>query len=276
MVTSARPRSRSLLKSEISETTTENDRYFSQPDCDIGWDSSRNCYYSGYDLYLFTDVNRDLPIFPLYGPASKHDSFACLDTWFTMKPFMPYAKVNSIILDSAHDAMCYYKYFTQQHVTPYIDLNKRALKPELRDGFSFDDNHHIICPCGKKMWRDGTGYKRMRTKYVCPLQTKLSTMTVSTCDNQPTDRLRGCIMYLSHEENPRYFTVPARDSQQWKTMYNKRSSSERCNKRIKIDFKLEDGKHRSSQMWYFRLYCIMMCQHLNAWSLPMGSEPWMN
>ena len=172
--------------------------------------------------------------------------------------------------------MCYYRYFSQQHVTPYIDLNKRALKPELRDGFSFDDNHHIICPCGKKMWRDGTGYKRMRTKYVCPLQTKLSTMTVSTCDNQATDSLRGCIMYLSHEENPRYFTVPARDSQQWKTMYNKRSSSERCNKRIKIDFKLEDGKHRSSQMWYFRLYCIMMCQHLNAWSLPMGSESWMN
>ena len=25
------------------------DRYFSQPDCDSGWDSSRSCFYHGYD-----------------------------------------------------------------------------------------------------------------------------------------------------------------------------------------------------------------------------------
>lgn len=28
------------------------ERYFSQPDCDIGWDSSRDCFYHGYDLYI--------------------------------------------------------------------------------------------------------------------------------------------------------------------------------------------------------------------------------
>ena len=28
------------------------DRYFSQPDCDIGWDSSRDCWYHGYNLYM--------------------------------------------------------------------------------------------------------------------------------------------------------------------------------------------------------------------------------
>lgn len=276
VVTSARFRNRNLLESEFNDSYKGGERYFSQPDCDVGWDSSRYCYYVGYDLYLLTDIKKDLPIFPLLGPGSRHDSIACIDTWFSMKSHMPYAKVNSILLDSAHDAMCYYKYFEQQHITPYIDLNRRASKPELRDGFYLDDNHQLICPSGKKMWRDGTDYKRMRTKYVCPMQVKLSKMTVSTCESQPTDSLRGCVMYLTHKENPRYFTVPARNSQQWKTMYNKRTSSERCNKRIKIDFKLEDGKHRSSQMWYFRLYCIMMCQHLNAWSLPTESEPWMN
>ncbi|MEY8392992.1 hypothetical protein AALA98_16905 [Lachnospiraceae bacterium 45-W7] len=28
------------------------DRYFSQPDCDVGWDSSRDCWHHGYDLYM--------------------------------------------------------------------------------------------------------------------------------------------------------------------------------------------------------------------------------
>ena len=92
-------------------------------------------------MYLLTDIKKDLPIFPLLGPSSRHDSIACIDTWFSMKSHMPYAKVNSILLDSAHDAMCYYKYFEQQHITPYIDLNIRASKPELRDGFYLDDNH---------------------------------------------------------------------------------------------------------------------------------------
>ena len=45
-------------------TDCKCDRYFSQPDCDIGWDSSRDCYYHGYDLYMLVDSQSDLPVFP--------------------------------------------------------------------------------------------------------------------------------------------------------------------------------------------------------------------
>ena len=31
---------------------------------------------------------------------------------------------------------------------------------------------------------------------------------------------------------------------------------------------IESGRHRSSRMWYCRLYFIIMCQHLDAWDLP--------
>lgn len=46
-------------------TDCKCDRYFSQPDCDIGWDSSRDCYYHGYDLYMLvaSDSESDLPVF---------------------------------------------------------------------------------------------------------------------------------------------------------------------------------------------------------------------
>ena len=42
-------------------------------------------------------------------------------------------------------------------------------------------------------------------------------------------------------------------------MYNKRTSSERCNKRIKLDYLLEAGKHLSTKFWYVRLYLIIHC-----------------
>ena len=61
-------------------------------------------------------------------------------------------------------------------------------------------------------------------------------------------------------------------SEEWKLEYNARTSAERCNKREKIDYKLEDGRYRSSMMLYCRLFAIMMCQHLDAWTLPKTSQ----
>jgi hypothetical protein len=65
--------------------------------------------------------------------------------------------------------------------------------------------------------------------------------------------------------------MPPRDSDKWKTEYNARTYAERSNKREKLDFLLENGRHRSTKMWYCRLYHILMLQHLNAWDLPFES-----
>ena len=109
-------------------TDCKCDRYFSQPDCDIGWDSSRDCYYHGYDLYMLvaSDSESDLPVFPLLNPASKHDSHGFLLNFFRMKSFLPDFHFTKILLDSAHDAMPYYEYFKRVHITPFIDLNGKG------------------------------------------------------------------------------------------------------------------------------------------------------
>ena len=73
------------------------------------------------------------------------------------------------------------------------------------------------------------------------------------------------------KDNPRLINIPPRDSEQWKSEYNARTSAERSNKREKLDFKLEDGRHRSTKMWYCRLYHILMLQHLDALDLPSES-----
>lgn len=65
-------------------------RLFSQPDCNSGWDSSRECYFNGYHLYMFvaSDSYSDLPVFPLLERASRHDMLSFLHTFFSRKiPF---------------------------------------------------------------------------------------------------------------------------------------------------------------------------------------------
>ncbi len=68
IVTSHRERKHRICDcKEKGITNCKCDRYFSQPDCDIGWDSSRDCFYHRYDLYILvaSDSESDLPIFPL-------------------------------------------------------------------------------------------------------------------------------------------------------------------------------------------------------------------
>lgn len=78
-------------------------------------------------------------------------------------------------------------------------------------------------------------------------------------------------VHLAMKDNPRLINIPSRDSEEWKLEFNARTSAERSNKREKIDFKLEDGRHRLTKMWYCRLYHSMMLQHLDAWDLPYES-----
>ena len=92
-----------------------------------------------------------------------------------------------------------------------------------------------------------------------------------TCENPCSNAKYGRTVHLVLKDNPRLFNDPPRSSKEWKREYNARTSAERSNKREKLDFKLEDGRHRSTKMWYCRLYHILMLQHLDAWDLPPES-----
>ena len=247
-------------------------RRYSQPDCDIGWDSHRNCYYFGYDLYMLTasDSENDLPVFPLLGPASRHDLHGFAYAFFSMKKMLPDAIVSKVILDSAHDAMPLYQYFRHESITPFIDLNWKAGKPQVyKDSFSIGKDGVPICRAGFKMHPYGSEPRHEYLFYRCPAKYKKDGCI---CNDPCSSSACGRIVKLAAKDNPRLINIPPRNSEEWKLEYNARTSSERCNKREKIDLKLEDGRHRSSRMWYCRLYSIMMCQHLNAWALPKSSS----
>lgn len=272
VVTSARER-----RHRVCDCTSKGindchcERHFSQPDCDIGWDSSRGCFYHGYDLYMLvaSDSESDLPIFPLLSPASRHDSHGFLHTFFRMKHFLPEFNVTKLLLDAAHDAMPYYLYCRRNGITPFIDLNeKRGIKEKYKNDFTIGKDGVPVCNAGLRMNHDGTELSKYRIKFRCPLTSR---KYGCSCEHPCSDSPYGRTVHLAMKDNPRLINIPPRDSKEWKTEYNARTSAERSNKREKIDFLLENGRHRSSKMWYCRLYNIMMLQHLDAWDLPFES-----
>ena len=273
VVTSHRMRSNRICdcaQKGISECNC--DRYFSQPDCDIGWDSSRDCWYHGYDLYMLvaSDSESDLPVFPLLNPASKHDSHGFLETFFRMKSFLPDFNATKLLLDSAHDAMPIYEYCKRENIVPFIDLNeKRGIKVKYKNDFTIGKDGVPVCKEGRRMNHDGSEPSKHRLKFRCPLASR---KYGCSCEHPCSDSKYGRTMHLAMKDNPRLINIPPRDSEEWKTEFNARTSAERSNKREKLDFKLEDGRHRSTKMWYCRLYHIMMLQHLDAWDLPYESS----
>lgn len=247
------------------------DRYFSQPDCDISYDSSRDCFYHGYSLYMLVAANseRDLPIFPFLNPASKHDSHGFLETYFRFQSFLPEFHVKKWLLDSAHGAMPYYLYRRENGIQPFIDLNeKRGIRMKYKDDFIIGKDGVPICKAGRKMNHDGSEPFKARLKFRCPLASRRYGYSFST---PYSDSQYGRTVHLAMKDNPRLINFPPCDSEEWKLEYNDRTSSERSNKREKIDFQLESGRHRSTKMWYCRLYHILMLQHLDAWDLPFES-----
>ena len=272
VVTSHRMRSNRICdcaEKGISECNC--DRYFSQPDCDIGWDSSRDCWYHGYDLYMLvaSDSESDLPVFPLLNPASKHDSHGFLETFFRMKSFLPDFNATKLLLDSAHDAMSIYEYCKRENIVPFIDLNeKRGIKVKYKNDFTIGKDGVPACKEGRRMNHDGSEPSKHRLKFRCPLASR---KYGCSCEHPCSDSKYGRTVHLAMKDNPRLINIPPRDSKGWKMEFNARTSAERSNKREKLDFKLEDGRHRSTKMWYCRLYHIMMLQHLDAWDLPYES-----
>ena len=243
-----------------------NELYFkySQPDINTGWDSSRGMYYNGYDLYMLTacDSPNDLPIFPKLNKASMHNSVGFLLNLNDFHQRFDICPVDKILLDAAHDAKAIYKLLNEHDTEAFIDLNKRTkFNFEGKSDITISDLGIPICSQKLEMKNNGFDYTQNRKKWRCP-NAKGSTVN---CPKPCSTAKYGRNFQTYPKDDLRMFTKIPRGSKKWKIIYNKRTSSERTNKREKVDYHLESGRHRSSKMWHIRLYGIMMCQHIDAW-----------
>jgi len=239
-------------------------RIFSQPDCNTGWDSSREKYYNGYSLYMISacDSFYDLPLYPRLHPASRHDSVCFVTGSIEFAQRFSLGTIDRFLLDAAHDAEAIYELLEHQGVEAFIDLN-----PRTKTNFSSEGDIKIspkgipICPIGKEMKSNGYDKSQNRQKWRCPHVKSGKNSCKSPCSTAKYGRT----FHTFSKDNLRLFPKIARSSDKWKLIYNRRTSVERSNKREKVDYHIEAGRHRSTKMWYIRLYGIMMCQHIDAW-----------
>ena len=265
VVTAAYPRSKSTCDCRAQGLAKCNHpRIYSQPDCNSGWDSSREKYFNGYHLYMISaaDSRYDLPLYPRLQPASRHDSVSLIASSVEFKQRFTLGTVEKMLLDSAHDAEAIYHLMEHQNVEPFIDLNCRSKKnTETGSDIQISPNGIPICPIGLEMKPNGHDNLQNRDKWRCAL----SCGSINSCASPCSKAKYGRTYHTHSKDNLRLFTKTPRDSEKWKVIYKRRTSIERSNKREKIDYKLESGRHRSTKMWYVRVYAIMICQHMDAW-----------
>lgn len=245
-------------------TSCVHPRILSQPDCNSGWDSSREKYYNGYHLYMLSacDSHYDLPLYPSLNPASRHDSVSFIITLRDFSQRYNLSPVERILLDAAHDAKAIYEILDGNNIEAFIDLNPRT-KHNLSSecDIKISDEGIPICPAKIKMKANGFEKAKNRRKWRCP-KTKGK---INSCENPCSTATYGRTFHTYSTDDLRIFTKTPRGSVKWNHTYKRRTSIERSNKREKVDYHLEAGRHRSTMMHSIRLYGIMMCQHMDAW-----------
>ncbi|MDF2651102.1 MAG: transposase [Paenibacillus sp.] len=257
IVTAAYPRSKSTCDCRAQGLADCNHpRIYSQPDCNSGWDSAREKYFNGYHMYMISaaDSKHDLPLYPRLQPASRHDSVSLIISSVEFKQRFTLGTVDKMLLDAAHDAEAIYLLLDHQNMEPFIDLNNRSKKNTATNSeIQISPTGIPICPKGKEMKPNGFDKSQNRQKWRCSPSCDCSTAKF------------GRTYHTHSKDNLRLFPKTVRGSEKWKLVYKRRTSIERSNKREKIDYKLEFVRHRSTQMWYIRIYGIMICQHMDAW-----------
>lgn len=131
-------------------------------------------------------------------------------TCFSMRNLLPDFHLKKIPLDSAYDAMPFYRYFKQEGITPFIDLNeKRGINQKYKGDFTIGKDGIPICKAGRKMNHDRKELAKNRLKYRCPL---VSRKYGCSCKTLCSNRKYGRTVHLQMKDNPRLFNIPPRDS----------------------------------------------------------------
>lgn len=236
-------------------------RKFTDPTATWGWDSFNEHYYYGHTFHGFTasDSFYSLPIHIKFVSAARHDSVTGVYALKELVDLYPEIKFYSAAFDSAYDANAFYLLNMHYGIKPIIDLNSRSLKPSSSSEFvKLDDNgipHGKICGHQLRNW--GIVSKEFRHKWLFPVQCK-------HCVKCPMKSNQT--YYTKTLDNPRYFTPILRGSKQWKLLYKRRSTTERCWDRINNDFHAEDAIIYSAERRITKVFLGAFCCFIDAWA----------
>lgn len=242
-------------------------RHFSDPDAHWGWDSDEEVFYFGHTLYMLcshnADIGVDLPLHIRFLDARRHDSVSAIVSLREFKALNPDVPVRDLCLDSAHDNYATYELCRKWNIRPFIDLNTNRGRPDsIPDSIFIDADGTPLCMAGFRMVNWGYCKQKHSRKWRCPLacgKTDSCSFKVK-CSSSSYGR---CV-YTKPEWDIRLYTPVPRGTDEYKKIYNNRTSCERVNNRVLNDYHLHDmGIHTRKRYSIFAMI-IGICIHLDA------------
>lgn len=229
---------------------------FSDPDASWG-KKNKDYSFFGYKAHLIVDAKSQLPVSVTVTPGNTHDSQEAVPLLNQLKEKHPDIKPKFNTADSAYDAHSIYKEHKDSKIIPIIDLNKKgSANPLLTKEIKLIDGRPHCRKTKLAFWGFNPG--RNRFKFRCPLAT--NKITSCKYSNICSSSSYGRTFYMHPTDDIRLFPEIPRFSQQWKTLYNNRTSVERTNSELKEQHRLKYIRFRTIKKVKFQVYisCIAL------------------
>ena len=114
-----------------------------------------------------------------------------------------------------------------------------------------------ICAGGFEMYRDGYDRSKGAIKFCCPKQAE--------CPHAKAGKCCRKVLNVYDKTSYKFFGPVQYRSDEWKELYNNRTSCERVNKRILNDYKVHGLTCRNGSKHFFFEIIAGINVHLDAW-----------
>ncbi len=242
-------------------------RTFSDPDACHGWDSYHEVWFYGHCGYFLVVYNPnlklDLPIYLRLVQAQRNDGVAAIVALSEVRKLYPHFSFDKFLGDGAHDNYPTYDLLLAWNIKALIPLNKKSTgKFKYKPPIKVDDNGTPICIGKIPMIYDYYDKVRHRHKWRCPYAKGKIKFCASKENCSPS--AYGRTIYTKPKWDSRIFTAVPRGSKKWHEDMNKRTSSERVNKRILNDYNMEEAHSRGKKRWSWWTTVHSISVHLDA------------
>lgn len=242
-------------------------RRYSDSDASFGWDSHLGSWFYGHTLYMLATYHPehkiDLPLHLRFVSSKRHDSVTGLVALSEFRKINPDLPIKNLCFDSANDNYPTYKLCKSWDINPFIDMNANRGRPStIPDKITIDDDGTPLCHAGFRMVNWGYSPARNDRKWRCPL--KCGRVDTCSCQSSCSTSHYGRVVYTKPDWDVRLYTPVPRGTDEYKSIYKTRTSSERLNNRVLNDYHLHDLRIRGKKRFSFFTMMIGTNIHLDA------------
>ena len=255
--------------------------YVGFADATVGWDSYHDEHYFGFNLHaLVASVDGfDLPVrVSIDGGHTPDVLMGVEDLWLFelwLRILGVGAKIELVISDKGYDPTAFYEMCHGIGAYPVIPLANEPAAPIDGDDVPRDELGRPLCPGGLLMRRHGFDHSTMKTVYNCPCKRpgrengkQLMRTHLDECPRgalcEPDTKM-GPLYHLSHAADPRLNPAIPRGSEAFKTVYDRRTASERFFSTAKDAGGLGKRPYRRQHIYLFFAAMHAIKAHVKAW-----------